>query len=296
MQLSEGYLPVGQGVRLFYQRLGDGPQAIVVANGLFMFDDFKRLASPERSLVFVDLRRGRSELGSDPDALVGGIQRDVEDFEAVRRHFGFDEIALIGHSYCGVTVVSYAIQHPDRASRVVQIGPSPPVWGKQYPAPLSCLDDTFRDVMAGLQRLEAERGPATDPVEHCRKFMAILRPLYVLDPADADKVRWDPCGWPNERGFFAAMTQHIAPSMQRVDLAAAARLATPVLTIHAPRDRSAPYGGGREWAQILGNARLLTADGAGHIPWIEQPARVFAAIDEFLTGTWPTTADMNLGS
>lgn len=193
MDLGEGYLSVGQGVRLFYQKLGDGPRGVLIANGLALFDDFKRFASAERTLLFVDLRRGRSQLGDDSQALVGGIQRDVEDFEAARAHFGLEEIALLGHSYAGVTVVSYAVQHPERASRVVQIGPTPPVWGKQYPAPLSNLDDTFREVMAALAQLESERGPGTDPVAHCRRFMAILRPLYVLDRKDADEVRWDPC-------------------------------------------------------------------------------------------------------
>jgi proline iminopeptidase len=292
MDLGEGYLSVGQGVRLFYQKVGDGPRAVLIANGLALFDDFRRFASPERTLLFVDLRRGRSQIGDDPQALVGGIQRDVEDFEAVRAHFGFDQLALIGHSYCGVTVVSYAVQHPERASRVVQLGPTPPVWGKQYPAPLSNLDATFTAVMAGLAQLEATRGPGTDPELHCREFMALLRPLYVLDAKNADQVRWDPCEWPNERGFLAAMTEHIAPSMARVDLAGAARLATPVLTVHAPEDRSTPYGGGREWAQLLGNARLLTVERAGHMPWIEHPAQVFAAIDGFLAGSWPAGAEM----
>lgn len=291
MQIVEGYLRVGQGVRLFYQRLGDGQQAVLIANGLFAFDDFARLASAGRSLVFVDLRRGRSEIGSDAQALVGGIQRDVEDFEAVRRHFDFEEIALLGHSYCGVTVVSYAIQHPERTSRVVQLAPSPPIWGTEYPPPRSNLDATFHGVMASLQRLEAERNAATDPLEHCRKVMAALKPLYVLDAADAVKLRWDPCGLPNERKFFDTWTQHIVPSLQRVDWTRAARLATPVLTIHAHEDRSAPYGGGREWSHRLGNGRLLTVDGAGHMPWIERPALVFAAVETFLAGQWPADAE-----
>jgi pimeloyl-[acyl-carrier protein] methyl ester esterase len=59
-------------------------------------------------------------------------------------------------------------------------------------------------------------------------------------------------------------------------------LTMPVLTIHGRRDRSAPYGGGRDWARLLPNGRLLTLDEAGHMPWIDAPDQVFSAIDRFL--------------
>jgi pimeloyl-ACP methyl ester carboxylesterase len=39
------------------------------------------------------------------------------------------------------------------------------------------------------------------------------------------------------------------------------------------------------------NARLLTVDGAGHAPWIEDPERVLPAIASFLDGTWPDGAE-----
>jgi pimeloyl-ACP methyl ester carboxylesterase len=34
----------------------------------------------------------------------------------------------------------------------------------------------------------------------------------------------------------------------------------------------------------------LTIDKAAHAPWIEAPDLVFAAIETFLTGTWPDAA------
>jgi len=48
-----------------------------------------------------------------------------------------------------------------------------------------------------------------------------------------------------------------------------------VLTIHGMKDRSAPYGGGREWAMMLPNARLVSVEKAGHAPWVEAPELVF---------------------
>ena len=70
-----------------------------------------------------------------------------------------------------------------------------------------------------------------------------------------------------------------------------AKVTCPVLTVHGRKDRSAPYGGGREWALVLPNARLVTIDNGGHAPWIEAPDIVFGAIDTFLDGEWPAAAE-----
>ena len=64
----------------------------------------------------------------------------------------------------------------------------------------------------------------------------------------------------------------------------------PVLTIHGTKDRSAPYGGGRDWAAMLPQGRLLTVHNAAHAPWIEAPTLVFDAIKLFLDGRWPEGA------
>jgi pimeloyl-ACP methyl ester carboxylesterase len=66
----------------------------------------------------------------------------------------------------------------------------------------------------------------------------------------------------------------------------------PVLTIHGTRDRQAPYGGGREWALKLPDARLITVEDAAHVPWIEAPEKVFGGMETFLDGAWPEAAQV----
>jgi hypothetical protein len=36
---------------------------------------------------------------------------------------------------------------------------------------------------------------------------------------------------------------------------------------------------------------LLTVAGAAHVPWIEAPELTFGAIDVFLSGEWPESAE-----
>ena len=65
----------------------------------------------------------------------------------------------------------------------------------------------------------------------------------------------------------------------------------PVLIVHGTRDRSAPYGGGREWALLLPDARLVTVEDSAHAPWIEAPDLVFDSLNTFLDGAWPEAAE-----
>jgi pimeloyl-ACP methyl ester carboxylesterase len=65
------------------------------------------------------------------------------------------------------------------------------------------------------------------------------------------------------------------------------RASMPILVIHGRNDRSAPYGGGRDWAAMLPDARFLTIEDAAHVPWIEAPEKVFNGIESFLRGAWP---------
>jgi pimeloyl-ACP methyl ester carboxylesterase len=41
---------------------------------------------------------------------------------------------------------------------------------------------------------------------------------------------------------------------------------------------------------LLPDARLVTVENAGHMPWIESPVEVLGAIERFLTGQEPATA------
>ena len=153
-------------------------------------------------------------------------------------------------------------------------------------------DSVLPAVLAKLGELQKERA-SYDPEEFCRKSWAILRAIYVTDPKDADKVRWDRCDLPNERDFMKYWTRQLIPSIQSLAFTreSLAEVTCPVLTIHGTRDRSAPYGGGQDWASLLPNARLLTVDGAGHGPWIEASKLVFPAVDDFLRATTPQKRD-----
>lgn len=136
-----------------------------------------------------------------------------------------------------------------------------------------------------------KEGPSGDPSGFGKKMWSLMRLLYVVDPRDADKIRWPGSALPNE-SLFNVMKQyreHLLPSIRSISLTPEdfARAKMPVLVIHGRKDRHAPYGGGKDWATLLPNARLMTIENAAHLPWIESPESVFGAIQIFLDGAWP---------
>jgi proline iminopeptidase len=292
MVSAEGYIAVENGVRLFFRKLGAGAKTLIVLNGFYLLDDFKYLAE-DRTVIFLDLRnRGYSDYLTDNTKLTRGVLNDVDDIEAVRRHFNVDQIQLFGHSYAGKTAILYAIRHPARVERVVLIGAMRPDENTQYPEHGTGVDSTLEDFFAKAAQLEKER-PSLGAQEFCRKFWALLRVIYVADPLNASRLHWEPCDLPTELNLMAYWLQHLFPSirdaiMKAMDLQ---HLHAPVLVIHGTMDRSSPYGGARDWAAALPNARLLTVENAAHVPWIEAPERVHGPVGTFLEGAWPDSAE-----
>jgi pimeloyl-ACP methyl ester carboxylesterase len=292
MLSNEGYATTSDGVRLFYREFGSAPNVVIIPNAVHMIDSFKHLAA-NRTLIFFDLRnRGASDSVSDSAKLKRGVHHDVDDLEAVRQHFGMDRVDVIGHSYVGLTVILYEMKYPAHVRRVVQIGPVQPHAATQYPNHLTGADATLADFMSRLAKLQMEP-PPEDPREGCRKFWELVRMLYVVNAADAAKIHWSPCDFPNEVGFMKHWIENLLPSIHALDLTPddISKVEAPVLTIHGTRDRQAPYGSGREWSMILPDARLLTVENAAHVPWIEAPELVFGSIETFLDGAWPKAAE-----
>jgi len=289
MRSDEGYVATPDGVRLFYRKIGNGPE-VVIPNGLCCVDDFTCLAD-QITLIPYDLRnRGLSDQSRDGSQLCGDIHSDVDDLDAVRRYFGIVNMNLIGHSYIGLLVVLYAMKFPGHATRIVQIGPMEPEPGRKYPAHLSCGDGVMQEVFSELASLRAEAASA-DAVDFCRKAWSILGRLYVVNPADSTKITWGRCELPNERNFLHYWQANILPSIQKLRIVEdLVHVKASVLTIHGDRDRNAPYGGGRQWAMRLPHARLVTVPNAAHAPWIEAPDTVFGAIRTFMGGAWPESS------
>lgn len=293
--VREGFLTTSDGTRLYYRRLGEGVPTVIVAGDLFTFDGLWSLGRG-LDVVFYDMRnRGRSDAVRDTTTLT--VQQDVRDLDEVRRYFAAPRVSVVGYSYLGLMVMLYAMQHPDRVERVVQLGPVPLRFGVRYPpgmgtaAPAQLPDSA---PLFAARRMQDSGEHLRNPREHCEHSWLVSRYGLIGDARNVQRLGSGLCHLPNE--WPTNLARHFRfhfPSVQRLAVPwdSVRAYMSPVLVIHGTADRNAPYGAGREWAQNLPNARLLTIQGAAHRAWADAPERVLSAIGLFLRGRWPEDAE-----
>jgi proline iminopeptidase len=291
--VRNGTIDTAPGVSIYYEREGTGPDFVLIPGRLFM-PEMRALARPNRSLILYDMRnRGKSGRVEDVGQL--NVMTDVEDVEALRRHFGAGRISLVGYSYLGLMVALYASKYPERVERLVQIGPVPRRFGTPYPADqvadLATLSPEGRAAAEAWRAFRDAAGPDTPPAELCRRQAEFLSFLLVGNPANRGRVT-DTCGYENES--VANSTRHLEAHFADIQKRDFPRdmftsLTMPVLTFHGTLDRNAPYGGGLEWATTFLHGRLVTVPGGAHQLWLDDP-ELIPDVDRFLDGAWPARA------
>ena len=291
---EQGYVTTAPGISIYFERYGSGAQTIIIPNRLFM-PEMVALARPGRTLIMYDMRnRGRSTRVEDISALT--ILGDVDDVEAIRKHFGRETVSLVGYSYLGLMVALYATRHPERVDRLVQMGPVPRKFGTAYPEDQRAGADTLamegrKAGEAWLAARDAAKAGVTDQQQLCRLQRHFFSYWLVGNPMNASRVP-DICLFENE--WYWNAQRHLQASfgdIQKRDFPRESftKLSQPVLTIHGMLDRNAPYGSGLEWATTFRNGRLISVEAGAHQVWLDDPA-VVHDIDTFLLGRWPTRA------
>jgi pimeloyl-ACP methyl ester carboxylesterase len=291
--VDSGMATTAPGISIYYERHGTGANVVMVPNRLFM-PEWRQLSRVDRTLILYDMRnRGKSGRVQDTTQIT--IEGDVQDLEALRRHFRAERVSLVGYSYLGLMVALYATRYPDRVERLVQIGPVPRQFGTPYPADQTADASTLSaEGMAASQAWRAAyaRGDMNPP-ERCEAFSRFIAFLVVGNPTNASRVP-NVCVHENEQitNQERHLRAHFGDLQKRVYAKEPfTRLGHPVLTVHGTMDRNAPYGSGLEWATTFPNGRLITVVGGAHQVWLDDD-RVLADVSDFLAGSWPARAQV----
>lgn len=287
----EGYVPTADGARLFYRVVGRGPDTLVAVHGGPGVDlesiagDFAPLAE-RHVVVFYDQRgTGRSTLPRDTTRLTAAQQ--VDDLDAVRRHFGLARVTLVAHSYGPLLAASYAIAHPAAVRRMVFFGPVPPrrgdLWQRFGATMATRLDSASRARLADAQRRLADT--TADARAACRDYWAVALRPRLADPARTQRLlRSDLCA-SDPAGIRYGLTvtnRVVLASYGAWDLTRALRaVPAPTLVVHGEAD-AIPMDLVAAWTTALPHATLLRVPGAGHFAYAERPDVVWPAVERFL--------------
>ena len=293
---AQGYLTGAGGARIFYQVVGSGEDTVVVIHGgpgagiNDIRPDLEPLAK-NRVVIYYDQRGGgRSEL---PDTMLLGPGHFVGDLEAVRQHFGLEEMNLVAQSFGAIVVAEYLRAHPDRVARMVFLAPTGPnreEAARFYQSQHATSDTAIASAQFELLKSLMD-GSAADPVAACREYEGLGKRVAVASVGFAGK-KGSECDMPVQAlRYYFRYTARLGPeAFGKWDYTRSfGKVKATLLVIHGELDKHG-LAMNRSWIRAIPNGRLLVIPDAVRPVYAERPDAVFPAIDEFLSGRWPIGA------
>jgi proline iminopeptidase len=220
--------------------------------------------------VFYDQRGG----GRSPSAETITWRTQVDDLGAVVAELGLEPPTIVGFSWGALLALLAAGHGVVNPKRLVLIDPAPIT--RAYRAQFE-IEFARRQsdpaVAAKRAALQASDLRVTDPGAFREQSFALSVAGYFADPARArDLTPFRVMGRVQQSVWDSLGQYDVRPLLHAIHC--------PTLVIHGRQD-PVPLASSADVAAAVG-AKLVVIDDCGHVPYVEQPAATFAAIDNFL--------------
>ena len=275
-------------VPLYWARYGpERGRTILVLHGGpgashdYLLPQMLELAS-DYDLFFYDQRGGGRSRTDDPAPI--GFRTHVNDVRLVVEEFHLEPLTILGYSWGGLLAMLYAldavrdrsVRHP---RRLILVDPAP------VSRPLrerfeAAFAERSRgpEIQAMRDELQASGLRERDPEAYRQRAFELSVAGYFADPARARDL--------TPFRVMGKVQQSVWASLGNYDLVSDLRsVRCPGLVVHGRQD-PIPLESSEAAADALG-IPLVVLDDCGHVPYVEQPAALFAAIREFLGKTDP---------
>lgn len=231
-------------------------------------------------LLFYDQRGGGKSRTDSRDPVTW--QTHVADLAALVREFDVTPLTIVGYSWGGLLALFYAVEAtkadlptPDR---MVLIDPAPvsrafrTAYDEEY-----ARRQSGKEILAMREQLAASGLRDQDPAAYRQRAFELSVAGYFADPAAAVDL--------TPFRVIGRVQQSVWDSLGDYDLTTDLhRVAAPTLIVHG-REDPIPLASSEAAAGALPDAKLVILERSGHVPYVEQPDALFAAVEEFLAAT-----------
>jgi len=234
-------------------------------------DVWTRLAQ-HRQIVFYD-QRGTGKATHIQPGASQEMSAQVADLEAVRAHFAFEKIDLVGDSYGGFLSMAYATAHPEHVHKLI-LSDSPPPAFKDM---VHLLPQTFPDIEEEDAAIEKKLGD-TDAAAQ-QQLINHFRMIFY-----SEELMHKYLAKIGDIGYTPKVGAAVGESAEKMDMTAELpKFNFPTLIITGRYDMNvAPLNAWRMYKAIPG-AKLIIFAKSGHLPSYEEPYKYVQVVNEFLS-------------
>ncbi len=257
------------GAQIYYELVGRGAPLVLVHAGICdsrMWDaQVAAFASTYRVLRY-DLR------GYGQTASVDGPYAHHADLLALLDYLEIAQVALLGCSMGGTTVIDFALAYPDRVTALITVCCEPSGFADPVDEPLPPWWEAYRAA--------AQAGDLAQVNEYELQLWVdgLQRTSQQVDPAMREQVRL--------MNLIALRNEALGLGQaQPLDPPAAERLAEiqlPTLTIIGDLDYPSMIRAADQLASTIPSAQQAVLTGTAHLPNLEQPKQFNTLVLDFL--------------
>jgi proline iminopeptidase len=282
------------GAKLWVETEGTGDPLFLIAGGpgnshvyMHSFDALR----DSFTLVFIDnFGRGKSDTAKNVSEY--STQRDVEDVEGIRVALGYDKINLLGHSYGSEVVQLFAIKYGAHLKHLIIADGffNGAMWQENDDNCNREFAEQEPELWDSLMMLRNKGLRSSDP-EHYKMYGKSPGGLLYFYNPDNEKKLPDDKAYPN--GFNTKLYyQLVGPDgdfvvgndIANFDVTKQLKdLKMPILIIAGRYDRISAPKFSVQYKKYCPQAKFLMFEHSGHSPMVEEPAKEFTAIKQFLS-------------
>ena len=274
-------LPI-RGASLFVEVVGHGYPLLLMHGGPgadhWSMLPFRRCAD-QFTLVFYDHRCNGRSTGAPVSSMTW--ENLTADAEALREKLGYEQWAVLGHSFGGMVALEYALRYPDSLSHLILLGTSGDSRWQQENAPEILARRGY-----GARRVNLARrfyNGEIAPWEMVPALMLGFGPAYYHRPFSPRVMRelfLERRAKPRGEAFVFGGDQ-LWKGWSVMDRLG--EIKTPTLVMAGRDDFLFPPECQVELAGGIPHARLEIIERAGHNAQAERPAEVARAVGDFLS-------------
>lgn len=289
---TDGKYYTVNGYKLWTVSFGKGDPIFFIAGGPggthYGLRSFDSLSKTHTLVYFDGLGRGKSDTAKNVSEYT--LSRDIEDLEGLRKAMKFEKINILGHSYGGVVAQGYAVKYPNQVKHLILANSfhSFIMWQANDDNCNHEIKTNYPEVWDELMKHREQGGISSDAKHQDIYGRVPYGFMYAYNPDNFKSRGRKPYPNPfNSKLYYQMVGKDgdfiVGNDIGNFDFRKQLKdLKMPILVIGGRYDRVAVPAMMIKYKEYCPQAKYVMFENSGHNPQVEEPAKEFKLITDFL--------------